>query len=66
MGVPGLFKHFVKKYPNIVLENTPPIDFLYIDFNAIIHRSAKPFILPPIKKESDIFENIKLYLENIY
>ncbi|RVD92371.1 5-3 exoribonuclease [Tubulinosema ratisbonensis] len=66
MGVPGLFKHFSKKYPDSLIKTLPKIDFMYIDFNGIVHRSYNPTYTLAAKDDNEIFLNISTYLENIY
>ena len=79
MGVPAFFKWLCNTCPQIVKAvshnqktaenpNGPSIDNLYLDMNGIIHPCSHPpsnCPVPPPKTESEMFENIRHYLDLI-
>lgn len=62
MGIPGLFAWLIKKYSKILLLNniSNKNDILFIDANCLFHP-----ICNKTKNESEMINNIILYLDNL-
>ena len=59
MGVSGLLRHLIKKYPSIHLpapNPLVPVHYLFIDFNAFIYETIKSF---PTDVYYDFTKNVK-------
>lgn len=67
MGVPSFFRWLSRTYPQVVLDADPEnkTDYLYIDFNAIIHTASSPSDGPNQHTISGIMGNISKNLDKI-
>lgn len=67
MGVPSFFRWLSKTYPEVILDAEPEnkTDYLYIDFNALIHTASTPSDGPNQHTIPDIMKNLSKNIDRM-